>query len=75
MFNFRRLTTKMKTQILDALWKSAMLWTLLYMIASDATEVKVFSGLCLGLFVWYFIVIIKPLSYPINLQSDSSPNE
>jgi hypothetical protein len=64
----------MKIQILDALWKCALLWTLLYAISGDETEIKVFSGLCLGLFIWYFLVIIKPLSYPIKLQQDTSPD-
>lgn len=72
MFKLSQLTTKMKLQLIDALWKTGLLWAFLYHIAAEVYVAEIFTGICLVFFVMNVRVITKPLSYPIN-QDDIIP--
>jgi hypothetical protein len=67
MFKFSQLTTRIKLQLLEAVWRAALLNAVLIWISSDVSQAQIFTALCLVFLVLNFMVITKPLSYPINL--------
>lgn len=70
MIKLSQLTTRIRMQLLDAAWKSGMLWALLIWIAGDEYHVQIFSVVSLAFFILNAMVILKPLSYPIVPDSE-----
>lgn len=75
MFKLSQLTTRIKLQLIDALWKWALLWVFLYNVAGNLSMAGIFTVICLVCFVINVRVILKPLSYPINADTLIEPPE
>lgn len=68
MFKLSMLTTRIKLQLLDVIWKWALLGVFLYNVAGNITAAGVLVAICGFFLILNVRVVLKPLSYPISTE-------
>lgn len=70
MFKLSRLTTKMKTQLLDAFVRVATLCAIVALLSPSILFVQVDIAVCLVILLLYIWVVTKPLSYQLDTPTE-----
>lgn len=69
MFKLSKLTTRIKLQLLDALWKWSLLAVFLYNVAGNIEMAGILMAISAVCLLMNIKIILKPLSYPINPEN------